>query len=630
MLTARSARGWFADATNADPVAKWVDDANKRSSLQVNDLILSTRGTVGLCAVVDEDALPANIDQDVARIAVVSKSANSRYLLAYMNSRYGQDWMERNQSGMVQQGLSLAKVRDMPVPLMDKRTQHRIASVAESAKAQLDLSRDLYAQAEDLLLSELGLKDWQPEEPLTYEATSTDAFAAGRLDAEYFQAKYATLEHHLESNGVCRRLHHFAEVTKGKTLPYSTEGVPVIRSGDLSDISDSSCFLKAEPSADMFYLARGDVLISSIGFGSIGKVQVFDRPEPHATVSEVTIIRQSALNPYFLAMFLQSIGGQLQIERYITGATGQLHLYPRNVSQFLVPTADADFQKQCEEAHVQAAEARDESKALLEKAKRAVEIAIEHGEEAAGQYLDGKAFVQSNALPAMAEHHKYFSLDALKRYLASQKLTYMPETVNAYVSRMKRDGEIFSAGRGWYSSLAEAFELDPRPVAKLTANLEERFPLLDFACWSTEQMNPYLHHMLGKFVAFVYVDRDAMASLFDALRELGYQPHLNPTRREAAKSFVIDEKTVVIRPSVAHAPVKGHRARMEKLLVDLHVEREALALLDPDELREAAAAAVSARRIEIAKLIAYARRRKVNWRDIFLNANTFIAPEEAT
>ena len=64
----------FADKINADPLAKWVDDKNKRSSLDVNDIILSTRGTVGYCALVKENILPANIDQDVAKIVIKEKN----------------------------------------------------------------------------------------------------------------------------------------------------------------------------------------------------------------------------------------------------------------------------------------------------------------------------------------------------------------------------------------------------------------------------------------------------------------------------------------------------------------------------------------------------------------------------
>lgn len=237
----------------------------------------------------------------------------------------------------------------------------------------------------------------------------------------------------------------------------------------------------------------------------------------------------------------------------------------------------------------------------------------------------GKTYLEALALPAMTERHRYFSLDALKRYLAKQKLMYTPETVNAYVSQLKREGKIFSAGRGWYSDIQETFEIDSAPVAELAADIETRFPRMDFACWSTGQLNAYLQHMLGKFVSFAYMDRYAMSSVSDALLDAGYRVYLNPTRREAAKSFVLADKTVILRPAVAKAPVDGRLARIEKVLVDLHVELETFPWLQPDEFREAAQALILRRRIKLAKLFTYAAQRKVDWRAIFLDPDAVIA-----
>jgi hypothetical protein len=129
------------------------------------------------------------------------------------------------------------------------------------------------------------------------------------------------------------------------------------------------------------------VLISSIGFGSIGKVQVFDKSGTYGTVSEVTVIRQKQVNPYFVASFLRSPYGQMQIERYITGATGQLHLYKRDVRKIFIPlVSDAD-QGTCEALALKAAAARSQARELIAEAKRGIEIAIEESEVAALNYL---------------------------------------------------------------------------------------------------------------------------------------------------------------------------------------------------------------------------------------------------
>ena len=104
-------------------------------------------------------------------------------------------------------------------------------------------------------------------------------------------------------------------------------------------------------------------------------------------MSEVTVIRQSQINSYYLAAFLRSKLGQMQIERFITGATGQLHLYAKAVAQFWVPLLKADQQLAFEHAAKASKEAKKRVFYLLEATKRAVEIAIEDSEAAALKYL---------------------------------------------------------------------------------------------------------------------------------------------------------------------------------------------------------------------------------------------------
>lgn len=181
---------------------------------------------------------------------------------------------------------------------------------------------------------------------LTYEHNFSEVAAAYRYDAQYFQPKYQALVERLVEIGPVEAIGGWGKVLKGHSVgEYVDSGIPVIRSGDLADLESLGEIKYADSSEDLFYLQRGDVLISSIGLGSIGKVQVFDKPTPHATVSEVTVIRQNRVDPYYLQTFLRSVAGQLQIEQRITGATGQLHLYPRDVGTILVPILSLETQQ---------------------------------------------------------------------------------------------------------------------------------------------------------------------------------------------------------------------------------------------------------------------------------------------
>jgi type I restriction enzyme M protein len=77
----------------------------------------------------------------------------------------------------------------------------------------------------------------------------------------------------------------------------------------------------------------------------------------------------------------------MQIERHITGATGQLHLYPRDVANFWIPVLPETEQVRCETLAKQSRALKGRAIRLLDAAKRAVEIAIEDSEAAALAYL---------------------------------------------------------------------------------------------------------------------------------------------------------------------------------------------------------------------------------------------------
>ncbi len=134
-------------------------------------------------------------------------------------------------------------------------------------------------------------------------------------------------------------------------------------------------------------------------------------------VDPVTVIRTDKVNPYFLCSCLRSIAGQLQFERWTTGATGQLHLYPRDVRLMFVPLVSKAVQLKIESHFKDAAASRAHSKSLLERAKRAVEIAIEESEETALAYLGGKHYLADQLLPKLfCPNRHYIDLATITRF----------------------------------------------------------------------------------------------------------------------------------------------------------------------------------------------------------------------
>lgn len=221
-----------------------------------------------------------------------------------------------------------------------------------------------------------------------------------------------------------------------------------------------------------------------------------------------------------------------------------------------------------------------------------------------------KQFLRAVCLPALAERAAYFSHAEVQSWLRGRLPAFRPALLREYLSAAMRDGTVHDAGRGWYSRLAEPFKLNTKPVARLTRALEKAFPLLDFTCWSTEQIHGYGHHLLTRYAAIVHTERDAMESAGEWLRDAGWAVHVNP-RGAAARQFAIrSERTVVIRPRTTTQPREGHFVSIEGLLVDLFIEAKALHLMDAGEYVRLLENLASQHRIRLAALLDYARERR--------------------
>ena len=203
-------------------------------------------------------------------------------------------------------------------------------------------------------------------------------------------------------------------------------------------------------------------------------------------------------------------------------------------------------------------------------------------------------------------NRRYFSREDLRNLIPEGR----SNTLNRYLVDFNKEGVLHGAGRGWYSFVKQSFELDRQSVKEIAATIEKKYTLLSFSVWSTEQLKPFVHHLLARFATFVYIDRDAIGGIYDFLKDSGYDVWLNPHGNDVRK-FSIGKKTVVIRPAISRERSREHFADIEKILVDLLIEAAALNLIDEDEYYLVFENVLATGRIDIGTLLNYARRRKL-------------------
>jgi len=162
-------------------------------------------------------------------------------------------------------------------------------------------------------------------------------------------------------------------------------------------------------------------------------------------------------------------------------------------------------------------------------------------------------------------------------------------------------------------------------VKPLADELAKAFPLVNFSCWSTEQVKSAMHHLLSRFVTFVNVEPDAIEPVFEHLRDSGWNAWLNPRGAEAAR-FAVRERTVVVRRESSKSPSEEHIAPIEKLLVDLYFEARDLQLMALSEFHTMLQNLAGSQRIQIATLLSFSAERKLPVKELLGEGLNLLIP----
>lgn len=354
----------------------------KRSHIFKEDVLVSIVGTVGLVSIVadDFDKLTGN-----CKIAILrTKKVDPWFLSAFLVSRYGQNQIRRKVAGAVQTGIILQDLSSVLVPDVSQDEQKKVREIVESSYREQIRSENLYSQAENLLLEELGLKDFKVEDDLSYIVNLSDVKSAHRADAEYFQPKYDKLVERIKSKNA-KALGELVSMKKGiepGAEAYQDEGRLFIRVSSLSKygIEDK----------DQKYLSKelyqklknnqepkiGEILLTKDATPGIAYVV---KGQIEGIISSGILrlkVKDKEIENEYLALCLNSIVGQMQAERD-GGGSIITHWRPEQVKSVFVPILPKPTQQKIADLVQKSHEARSKAKQLLAKAKNMVETLIE-------------------------------------------------------------------------------------------------------------------------------------------------------------------------------------------------------------------------------------------------------------
>ncbi len=382
--------GFFIDSDNGVYISRKVYD-KLSLHLELHDILIQRAGTLGKASIVLEENLPSTANQNLAQVKINHININPLYVLSYLNCYYGLLNFDRLQTGNVQPWLNLSQIQQLKIPILKETFQHQIATLVNKSYELKEQAKELYQQAEELLLEELGLIDFKPKHQLSYIKTFTATQQAKRFDAEYFQPKYKELVCKIEeyANG-CDVFSNLINVDECKYIPEDNKDYRYIELSNISSDGEITGYTKAKgkdlPTRARRSVIKGDVIVSSIE-GSLDSIALINDKDDNIMCSNgFHVVRSNHINSETLLIFFKSIAGQMQLKKGCSG-TILTAISKKELDKTIIPKINKDIQSVIQDKVTTIYKLKTKAKHLLEVAKKAVEIAIEENEEKAEEYI---------------------------------------------------------------------------------------------------------------------------------------------------------------------------------------------------------------------------------------------------
>jgi len=322
----------------------------------------------------------------------------------FLNTKYGIFQTLRLQTGMAQPNLNIPNIEQIKIPIFIENEQKKIEQICLEIQNQKENAKKFYAQAEQLLLHELGLENFsakggsppspgfgragasggETENELYTVVNFSDVKSAERMDAEFFGGRCEKVMKKCRAHSP-EKLGEIATLKKGiepGSEAYREGGKLFVRVSNLSKegLTDNNQQFLSEKMYDEFkkdYQPKlGEILLSKDA--TPGIAYVVKEPIDGVTSGGIVKVKlKEQIDPEYVALCINSIVGQSQVERDAGGSIIK-HWKPEQIKNLLIPILPVATQKKIADLVRESHAARKKAKELLEEAKRKVEEMIEN------------------------------------------------------------------------------------------------------------------------------------------------------------------------------------------------------------------------------------------------------------
>ncbi len=385
ILLAQNIRDNFLDFSNKAYASVELKSAIYRNKLEYNNVLMTRSG-----ANFGQTASFKKYDEIYACADVlIIKSENflGGYLATYLNTKYGKGLILRGSYGLAQPHIAPSYLYKLQIPKFSSDFEILIDTIINNSIQKQTQSKQLYCEAEELLLKELGLLNYDVKHSLWFSTTKKEIDNAKRYDSEYFQPKYDAIIKKIEeyegSWDYAGKMVNWKKGIEVGTDAYTETGKDFVRVSDFSINGISETNRKISDSAFVelkknFQPKKDEILFTKDGTIGISYVLKEDvQGVLSGAFFRLTLKEKyQAFEKECLSLIFNSILCKMQVEKLSGGALID-HLKPSDFETFKIPLIKSELQEEIAKKIQESYKLRKESKELLEEAKRKVEEEIE-------------------------------------------------------------------------------------------------------------------------------------------------------------------------------------------------------------------------------------------------------------
>ena len=316
------------------------------------------------------------------------------YLNIFLNCKYGVlDIKRRARQSINQTNVNPEEVKEMQIPILSMKLQNRLKEFLISASNKEKKSKGLYYSAEKLLLSELGLENFNPSnEKISIKTLKESFLKTGRLDSEYYQPKYDDyLKKVLSYKNGYELLGKCCIIKDKNFMPKDDEEYRYIELANVrsnAQITDCNILLGKElPTRARRKVNTGDVIVSSIE-GSLESCALITEEYNNSLCSTgFYVVNSEKLNSESLLTVFKS---SLILNLMKKGCSGTIltNIAKEEFAKLPIPLLKQSVQDEIASYIKQSMGYSKKVKELLEISTKSVEIAIDKGETTAHNFLE--------------------------------------------------------------------------------------------------------------------------------------------------------------------------------------------------------------------------------------------------